>query len=137
MNDSQSQAREKHKKNVIQFIIFAIVGVSNTLVDLIVYWLLLQLSVYYVIANVVSYGAGMLNSYLWNRNVTFKENRADRSKQTIIRFIVWNASTLLLSTGIIYCLTELFELHALLSKIIATCIVLAIQFLGNKLWVFK
>lgn len=137
MNNSLSQVREKQKKNVIQFLIFAVVGVSNTMVDLVVYWLLLQIPIYYVIANVISYGAGMLNSYLWNRNVTFKDKRKEHSKQTIIRFILWNVSMLVLSTGIIYCLTELFAWHALMSKIIATCIVLLVQFLGNKLWVFK
>lgn len=132
------------KRITLQFIIFGLVGVLNTVVDLVVYWLLLQLSVYYVLANILSYGAGMLNSYIWNNNVTFRSRAASdtgggksRSSATIWRFVIWNGITLLLSSVIITVLIELVGWSELWSKLIATVIIVVVQFTGMKKWVFR
>jgi len=132
------------KKITLQFIIFSLVGVLNTVVDLVVYWLLLQLSIYYVIANILSYGAGMLNSYIWNNNVTFrskgmKERTEGKKKSSaqIWRFVIWNGITLLLSSIIIAVLIELVGWSELWSKLIATVIIVLVQFTGMKKWVFR
>jgi|GEM_PF-446508 len=133
------------KKITLQFIIFSLVGVLNTVVDLVVYWLLLQLSIYYVITNILSYGAGMLNSYIWNNNVTFrnkgmKERAAEGKKKSsaqIWRFVIWNGITLMLSSIIIAVLIELVGWSELWSKLIATVIIVIVQFTGMKKWVFR
>lgn len=138
-SDTLAKALKKNSKSLKQFIIFGLVGVSNTIVDVVLYSVLLHFSVYYLLANVISYGAGMLNSYIWNNTITFRSKQSmsqvDWSK--IVRFVIWNVSMLACSSLFIYVLTELATVHAIVSKIIATCIILVVQFIGNKIWVFK
>src|SRR5690606_37700710 len=138
-------------KTLLQFIVFGFVGVLNTAVDIVVYWALLQLSISYIAANVLAYGAGMLTSYIWNNKVTFGKvahppnseageapnktanlikTRVPGSKGKALRFIVWNCITLLLSSLFIIVLVELIHWSELTSKLITTVIIVAVQFIG-------
>ena len=55
---------------------FALVGVVNTAVDVGLFWVLQAvLGVPYLIANVISYSAGTLNSFVLNKVWTFAETR--------------------------------------------------------------
>lgn len=127
-----------NRRTWIQLLLFGIIGISNTVVDIIVYWLLIQLTVPYVIANIASYGAGMLNSYLLNKNITFRSNNnIQYERNVIIRFIIWNVITLTLSSGMIVVAVEWIALSQLWSKLIVTCFIVLIQFVGTKKWVFR
>ena len=137
---TDTSAKSNRRKSVKQFIIFAIVGVSNTAVDFIIFWLLIQLSVHYIIANIVAYSMGMLNSYIWNNAITFRSNDRHRdiiAVKRMIRFIIWNGCMLLVSSMLIYAVIEFAQWHALISKLVVTIVILMIQFIGSKKWVFK
>lgn len=160
-------AKSELYRTALQFIIFGLVGVLNTAVDFVVYWALLQLSVYYIVANVLSYGAGMLNSYVWNKYLTFRSKKSDdqaareseinrgsndskgngsgqkeagqkaRERGTLLRFVIWNSMTLLLSSGLIALFIELAHWSELWSKLVVTAIIVVVQFTGMKKWVFR
>jgi len=137
---SKNNSNRTSRKSLKQFIIFGIVGVSNTAVDFIVFWLLIQTSLHYIIANIMAYSLGMLNSYIWNSAITFKSKYGKNeiiAVKRIIRFIIWNGLMLLLSSALIYVVVEYMQWHALTSKLVVTVIILVIQFLGSKKWVFK
>ncbi|MCR8659022.1 GtrA family protein [Paenibacillus endoradicis] len=138
--DSEKYAKTISRKSLKQFIIFGIVGVSNTVVDLIIFWLLIQSSLHYIIANIVAYSVGMLNSYLWNSAITFKSKHRKNeivAVKRIVKFIIWNGLMLLLSSALIYVVVEFMHWHALISKLVVTVFILVVQFLGSKKWVFK
>lgn len=152
-----SVKHKRVKKTMLQFFVFGLVGVLNTIVDLVVYWVFLQLSVTYIAANVLGYGAGMLNSYIWNNKITFRKlnhipNQVEQtnsqvertpghvelsSKGKLLRFIVWNVFTMLLSSACIVLFVELIHWSEMLSKIMTTVIIVAVQFIGMKKWVFR
>ena len=73
-------AKNEAKKTVWQFIKFSAVGVTNTLVDFIVFWLLTHAGMNYMLSQVFSYSAGILNSYIWNSKWTFKKERSHSLK---------------------------------------------------------
>ena len=138
--ESEMNDKAIRQKSLKQFIIFGIVGVSNTIVDFVVFWVLIQLSLHYIIANIVAYGVGMLNSYFWNNKITFKSSRQQSDiivARRIMRFIAWNGLMLLVSSVLIYAVIELLHWHALISKSVVIVVVLMFQFLGSKKWVFK
>ena len=65
---------KKDAKNTIwQFLKFSVVGVTNTVVGFVVFYLLTRRGVNYIIAQVISYTAGILNSYIWNSFWTFRK----------------------------------------------------------------
>ena len=63
---------------LIQFIKFGIVGVSNTLVNYIVYLIFYSIGVPYLIANALGFIISVLNAWFWGSRFVFKE---DETKQ--------------------------------------------------------
>lgn len=64
------------KKTTIQLLKYGIIGVGNTLITLVVFYLfntILGLS--YTIANVTGYVLGVVNSFVWNRQWVFKTHK--------------------------------------------------------------
>lgn len=142
------------KKGFIQLVKFAIVGASNTLVDLIITSVLNAVFKWYYVAKVVGYCCGVANSYLLNSRWTFKEERRKDTRE-IVSFIAVNLVVLLISLG----LMSLFKnnlrlddawmnlgLPSWITKIIngdracmllSTVICLIVNFVGSKLFVFK
>ena len=149
------------KKSILQLIKFGIVGVLNTLVDLIVTGLMQRLFALlttaviltYYIPKVIGYGCGILNSYILNSGWTFKEERR-RDAREILSFLAVNLITLGLSLLMMWLFRNCLGLDAwwsetvrdsLLGRIISgdffctvlsSAIALIINFLGNKLFVF-
>jgi len=65
------------KDDLIKFIKFSIVGVSNTLVSLVLFYILFEfLGVYYIIASTLGYIVGLINSYFWNLRWTFRHRHS-------------------------------------------------------------
>jgi putative flippase GtrA len=70
-------SKSEGSKGIIQFIKFAIVGVSNTAVDWVVYYILintvLTATAEKSIAKAISFLVAVINSYIWNTIWTFKK----------------------------------------------------------------
>ena len=142
------------KKSFIQLIKFALVGASNTIIDFVVSLVLNAIFHWYYFAKVIGYCLGVLNSYLLNSRWTFKEERRKDARE-IISFIAVNLVVLLISLGLMSLFKDVLKLDAWwmqsgipvwFKKIIdgeracmllSTVICIIINFVGNKLFVFK
>ena len=151
-----------NKKSFIQLIKFALIGVLNTLVDIIVYSALVwvfnikaESVIIIALFNIISYSCGMLNSFVLYTHWTFK-SEYKRTKREFIEFIILNVITCVLSYalqlllkstvfsgGITEWACELIKYDDInkmtlwLSKILATGVVLVFNFVGSKLLVFN
>ena len=76
-NNSENTAQSK-KAALWQFIKFGLVGVSNTLVNYIVYIIFVAIGAHYVVANTLGFIISVLNAYFWGSRFVFKE---DKSKE--------------------------------------------------------
>jgi putative flippase GtrA len=141
-------------KTVRQLLKFAVVGVLNTLVDFAVFQTLNLTLGWVYAAQVLGYTFGIINSYLWNSNWTFREQRT-RSLREIVLFIAVNVVSLGVSLGVIWLCREVFGITNewvaswmpkfiagflkgdTVCKLIATVIAIAVNYLGNRLFVFK
>jgi len=69
MKIDKAEARETG----IQLLKYGVIGVLNTLITLVTFYLLnTKLGLPYGISNVTGYVLGVINSFLWNRNWVFK-----------------------------------------------------------------
>ena len=93
------------KKTLWQMAKFAIVGVLNTLVDFAVFQSLNLTLGWVYAAQVIGYTAGIINSYLWNSNWTFREQRT-RSLREMGLFLLVNLASLGVSLGMIWLLRD-------------------------------
>lgn len=120
-----------------QLIKFGAVGVMNTAVDFLVYQLLTFLGMNYAVAQCVSYSCGILNSYIFNSSWTFKE-AAKHERGEFISFIAVNLISLGISVALLKVCYDVLGIESnLISKAIVTPVVMVINFIGTKLFVFK
>lgn len=125
------------KENFTQLIRFALVGVMNTLVDFCVYQLLLWLGLHYAPAQVLSYSCGLLNSYFFNSRWTFRREK-NYTKREFLRFLLVNLCSLALSVLLLRLCYEALGIESnLIAKGIVTVFVMLVNFIANKLFVFK
>ena len=155
-------AEVKKGKGFLQFIKFALVGASNTLVDMIVntgvsylFGLIPNVGGWTVyLSKAIGYGCGLLNSYFLNSRWTFREEHT-KTKREKISFVAVNILVLLISFGLIFLFKNVFHLNdfwnglnipELLKKIVkgdtfcsllSTCVCVPVNFILNKLFVFK
>ena len=62
-----------------RFIKFGLIGVLNTLITISSYMLLVYLGVYYILANIIGYSLGIINSFYWNKNWVFQVSSKQRN----------------------------------------------------------
>ncbi len=119
----------------IKFIKFNAVGVINTLVDTGIYSLLVLLGLDVVIAQVISYSAGVANSYIFNSRWTFRDKETSFKKTFL--FIAVNLASLAAAVAIISLCTRQFGTDKYIAKLISLPFSVLINFLGSRFLVFK
>lgn len=129
MNGSLHTFR-KEKQTIWRFVV---VGVSNTAVDFVIFFLLAAMGVPAAAAQVVSYGVGMANSYIWNRLWTFQVKRKANIGE-FLRFLAVNGLSLGASLGVLLAAERIMPLW--LAKSAATIAGMAVNFIGSRFWVF-
>lgn len=101
MSSNEKNGGTAAKKSFFQLIKFGLVGIGNTLIDMVISTVLsIVLAIPFTggwtvyVSKVVGYCAGILNSYILNSRWTFKEERRQDARE-IISFIAVNLGVLL------------------------------------------
>lgn len=122
-----------------QAVKFGLVGVSNTAVDWLVYFLLTAglhaWMIHPTLAKGISYSAGILNSFVWNRNWTFRSK--SRAAVTFFPFLAVNLIGLAINTGLMQLGLFGFGLPEVVSLGLATAGTLAWNFVFSKFLIFR
>jgi putative flippase GtrA len=140
MRESQaSQARGRRDLNapmLVQFVKFGIVGVSNTLLTLVVYTVLLKVfGVWYLAASGIGFVVGAVNGFLLNRRWTFREHVGDAL--TPVRWAVVQTCGLGVNEALLYLFVHDARLDELLAQVFASAVVTVTTFLVNRAWTFR
>ena len=127
-------------ETVKQFLKFGIVGFVNTVLNYIIYYVLVNNKINYLIANAISFIITVAVSYILNGLFTFK----DSGKQ-----FKWSFSKLIKSycfyffTGIVinsimlFFLIEKIGVDKNIAPIFILAVTVPINFVFNKFWVFE
>lgn len=120
----------------VQFVKFGVVGVSNTLLTLVVYTVLLKvLGVWYLAASAIGFIVGAVNGFLLNRRWTFREHVGDAL--TPVRWGVVQTCGLGIDEGLLYLLVHDAHVDKLLAQVLATAVVTITTFFVNRAWTFR
>ena len=117
-----------------KFLKFGVVGIINTLITIGFYTLFVYLGMNYIIANILSYFIGMLNSFIWNKKWVFQVQSGNIS--TFVKFVIVNLVTLSFNTLCLFILVNQLHLHTSVAQILSTGAGLVINFVLNKKWTF-
>jgi len=126
------------KETIKQFFKFAIIGVINTLINLLILYVLKEfLGINYLISEIFAFIIAATNSFILNKTWTFEEKIKFRTYSKYIKFIVVSAIALCFNLIFLYILVDHFKIWYIFAQIFATGLNLIINFSGNKLWTFK
>lgn len=117
---------------------FGIVGVLNTAVDLGLYFVLtrwLGMANLPVAAKSISYSAGILNSFFWNKAWTFRSTAS--TWKTLIPFVLVSLVGLGMNTGGMQLGLNVLHLPELIALGLATVFTLAWNFVFSKFVIFR
>jgi len=92
-------------------------------------------SVNYLVANISGYCIGIVNSYFWNKQFTFKSYKSNFKE--FPRFVLIFIISYLLNMLFVIAAVEYFFMNENMAYIIGMIIYTIINFLGNKFITFK
>ena len=128
-----------NKTTIFQFVKFGIVGVSNTAISLIVYYILYWINPeWYMIGNIAGWVISVSNAFFWNNRYVFK-SQSEGMRQLLNRigktYLSYGA-TFLMSTAFLYVEIDILHWSAVICPIINLVLTIPLNFLLNKFWTF-
>lgn len=125
---------------IIQFVKFGLVGVSNTVVSMAIYYLLLWIDEsLYMVGSILGTILSILNAFIWNDLFVFTGNPKDfksvmfRLGKTYISY----GGTSLLSNILLWLEVTLMGVSKVYAPIVNLLITIPLNYLINKFWTFK
>ena len=143
------------KKEQIRFTKFALVGISGTLIDIVLFNIFNQrFGISPIPAKAFSFSIAVFNNFLWNRLWTYPESRHLSFSKQFGQYLLVSIVGLLINTSIFalsdQVLIHVFEGHLPInfpfsptvvghntSVAIATVIVLFWNYFANRFWTFR
>lgn len=119
-----------------QFIMFVLVGFSNTFVLLVFYYIVLFTagSEYYILGQTVGYIAGIINSYFWNSRFVFSSG--SNGAMSFIRMCICYGLTYVIQILALYLMIDVAGISDIVAPIVAVIITTPINYIMNKLYAF-
>ena len=139
---------------VRQFIKFCVIGLSSTIIDLVISSFLIYRFNFPgwnnnpTLSKSISFLFGVTNGFFWNSRWTFQGMGSGKRHEMYVKFVMVNIvgfclniflfkSVLFLFTGIFIGQKKPDGLHFLIATLVATAFVAFWNFCANKLWTFK
>jgi len=121
-----------------QFVKFAFIGLSNALITLTFYYVIILVfgNGAYLIGQTIGYIAGIINSFFWNSRFVFLEHKQGKI-HSFLKMTLCYALTYGIQIGLLYLFVNVCGISAFLSPVLAILISTPINFFLNKLWAFS
>ena len=114
---------------------FAIVGLAATVIDFLFLLLFKELFNFNtIIANTLSFSISVIFNYLASIKWVFIVNKEKSETANLIAFIVFSVIGLLLNDLLMYICIDKLRIYYMISKVIATLIVMVFNFITRKLF---
>jgi putative flippase GtrA len=93
------------------------------------------LGVHYVIATIIGYILGIINSYFWNKFWTFKKNK--KSLNEFLKFVLVYLFAFTVNVGSIVFLKESLYVSPNIGEIVGILFAMIVSYAGQRFWTFK
>lgn len=129
-----------NRENILQFIKFGLVGISNTVVSMVCYYIFLFINEdLYLLGSIMGTIVSIANAFYWNDKYVFKGNKNDwKSKlKRLGKTYVSYGGTSLLSNVLLWIEVSFFYVNKNIAPIVNLLITIPLNYLINKFWTFK
>ena len=124
---------DKVEKLLVQIFNFGIVGVIATIIDFLFLYLFREICKFsLVVSNTLSFAISLLYNYWASMTFVFNVNKKKSKKKNFILFVIFSVIGLIINDIIIIIVTEKMGIYYLISKVIATFIVMVFNFVTRK-----
>ncbi len=122
--------------NKKSFIVYLIVGVSTTLLDIALYWFLIKvLALWYLAAGAITGVVIPIYNFFSHRTFTFKSNGKKRTE--LPRYFILLIVNYFIGLVLLYLFVDLLHMSKMIGKISVTAVFAFYNFFALKLFVFK
>lgn len=118
-----------------QLVKYGIVGASNTALTFVIYTVCVELGVLYLLALILGYVAGGLNSYMFHRHWTFRARHISHASSGS-RFALVQGCAILANLLLLYVLVHHLHVGKIAGQALLSVPVVGITFFINRKWTF-
>lgn len=131
-------SNEKYKE-ILQFIKFGLVGLSNTFISYITYLICIRLGAHYFTGNVIGFIVSVLNSFYWNKKYVFEATGGVKKSIIMLSktFVAYGVTGLLISNILLFIWIDKFYIAETIAPLINLLITIPLNYFINKFWAFK
>lgn len=123
------------KKLLAQFMKFGVVGVIAFVIDYGLLALLTELfGINYLVSATISFTASVVFNYVASMRYVFTHKEGMSRRREFVIFVALSVIGLLINNGCMWAGVELLGVHYLLTKIVATAIVMIWNFVTRKIF---
>ena len=119
-----------------QFLKFGIVGLSNTLIALGVYYSVIGIGAHYQVANIAAFVLSSLSGFFLNRMWVFKATNHPVVAQIVKYYLVYSSS-LFLSIGLSFTWVEILKVSEYLAPLLNLLVTIPFNYIMSKKWAFR
>ena len=125
-------------KNILKEMLrYAFFGGVTTILNLLMYYFMVELDMNYLIANVLSFVIAVVISYYFNKKWVFIEKRSRDRKNEFIRYVLVRFFSIVLDSLLLYIAVSCLRQDKMLSKVFISGGIILATYLLNKIYVFE
>lgn len=126
------------KETTLKFIKFGLIGVIATLIDYVVIIICKEkIGMTVLWSSFMGFCISLIFNYILNMKYVFKKKEGMKDEHVILVFLITSVIGLGINQLIIYVFSYLKDVHYLISKLIATGVVMIWNFVSKKLLIEK
>ncbi len=135
--ESSSSPKKKLKLTLMQFIKFSVVGVSNTIISTVIYYLFLLIDPrLYLIGSIVGWILSVFNGFYWNHRLVFNDTQTSWLRLLLRTYVAYGGSFLIGNLLLVLQVSTL-GISAWLAPWISMVLTVPLNFALNKFWAFR
>lgn len=128
---------KKHKKLIDQILKFGVVGGLAFLIDYGLLYVLTEfVGIHYLISSVISFTVSLIFNYILSIKWVFDVTKKQTAKEITI-FVILSVIGLGINQAVMYVGSDLLHIYYMLTKIVATAIVMVWNFVTRKIFIEK
>ena len=128
---------KKHKKLIDQILKFGVVGGLAFLIDYGLLYVLTEfVGIHYLISSVISFTVSLIFNYILSIKWVFDVTKKQTAKEITI-FVILSVIGLGINQVVMYVGYDLLHIYYMLTKIVATAIVMVWNFVTRKIFIEK
>lgn len=131
-------------KKYQEIINYLIVGVLTTVVSIVTYFIFslildIENNILFILANVLSWICAVVFAYITNKKFVFNTTTSSKKEELKVfsMFVSSRISTLLIELAFMFITVKVILINDKIAKVIAQFIVIVLNYLLSKLFVFK